>query len=149
VGELKPAMSKNDPAATDLDYYSKPENYTGSNLQALQKFKADKTKEDNANKKKEKKVVIKDAKYYFFRQYKNILRDVIFIDELWELEQDAESEPEDDTDEEVEGAEDTSGRDTGPGESLKPIEEHSDEGKTQRFDLNLCLWTTKRLNVVF
>ncbi|XP_052796743.1 cyclic nucleotide-binding domain-containing protein 2-like isoform X1 [Mya arenaria] len=86
--------SKNDPDATDLDYYSKPENYTGSNLQALQKFKSDKNKADSASKKKEKKKIVKDAKYYFFHQYKHILKDVIFIDDLIDRERDPDSEDE-------------------------------------------------------
>lgn len=86
--------SKNDPAATDLDYYSKPENYTGSTLQSLQKFKQDKTKEDSASKKVEKKRKVKDAKYYFFHRYKHILKDVIFLDDLIEREYEAESEEE-------------------------------------------------------
>ena len=39
---------KNDPAATDLDYYSKPENYEGSNLQSFKKFQVAKDKEDKS-----------------------------------------------------------------------------------------------------
>ena len=44
---------KHDPAATDLDYYSKPENYEGSSLQSFKKFQVAKDKED-----KEKQVSI-------------------------------------------------------------------------------------------
>ncbi|KAL4230484.1 hypothetical protein ACF0H5_010866 [Mactra antiquata] len=95
-------MSKGDPAATDLDFYSKPENYTGSNLQAFHKFVSDKSKEEKASQVKEKKRVVKDAKYYFFNRYKHILQDVIFIDELLELERDEESS-EDDDDEDDDG----------------------------------------------
>ena len=38
--------SSKDPAATDLDYYSQPENYEGSSLQSFKKFQVAKDKED-------------------------------------------------------------------------------------------------------
>lgn len=118
--------SKNDPAATDLDYYSKPENYTGSTLQSLQRFKADKTKEDAANRKQAKKRKIKDAKYYFFHRYKHILKDVIFLDDLVEREYEAESE--DESEEGMEGDGDKTERRSPPEDALKPILEE-DTGK--------------------
>ncbi|XP_053398535.1 cyclic nucleotide-binding domain-containing protein 2-like [Mercenaria mercenaria] len=86
--------SKNDPAATDLDYYSKPENYTGSSLQAFQRFVVDKNKEERNNLQNEKKRVVKDAKYYFFNRYKHILKDVIFLDDIVDLETEESSEEE-------------------------------------------------------
>ena len=88
---------KNDPAATDLDYYSKPENYTGSSLQAFQRFAVDKNKEERNNLQNEKKRIVKDAKYYFFNRYKHILKDVIFLDEIAERERESSSEDEDDS----------------------------------------------------
>lgn len=42
------SSGKNDPAATDLDYYSKPENYEGSNLQSFKRFQAAKDKEEKS-----------------------------------------------------------------------------------------------------
>ena len=92
------SSGKNDPAATDLDYYSKPENYTGSNLQSLQKFTVDKKREDDSKKKKQKKRLVKDASYYFFYRYKHLLEDAIFMEDL--LEREKEAETEDDSDEE-------------------------------------------------
>lgn len=127
--------SKNDPAATDLDYYSKPENYTGSTLQSLQRFKADKTKEDLANKKVEKKRRVKDAKYYFFHRYKHILKNVIFIDDLEESDQ--EDEEGDEGEGELEAVEE--GEDeradkpdlkVTPDEALQPIAEEVDASGT-------------------
>ncbi|KAH3840803.1 cyclic nucleotide-binding domain-containing protein 2-like [Dreissena polymorpha] len=118
---------KHDPAATDLDYYAKPENYTGSNLQSLQRFKSDKTKEEKAKKRKEKKKVIKDAKYCFFRQYRHILKNVIFIDELVDREQDEDSEEEDDDDEAID--QEVANAGAKAGEHLAPIseEKHGDD----------------------
>ena len=48
--------SSKDPAATDLDYYMKPENYEGSSLQSFKKFQVAKDKED-----KEKQVSRRDV----------------------------------------------------------------------------------------
>lgn len=127
--------SKNDPAATDLDYYSKPENYTGSTLQSLQRFKADKTKEDLANKKVEKTRRVKDAKYYFFHRYKHILKDVIFIDDLVKSDQDEEEEDEREGDlETVEEGEDERADKPDlkvtPDEPLQPVAEEVDVSGT-------------------
>ena len=93
------SAGKNDPAATDLDYYSKPENYTGSTLQSLQRFKADKTKEEKTKSGGEKKKVIKDARYYFFNRYKHLLQDAIFIQDLLDREKEEASEEEDEGEE--------------------------------------------------
>lgn len=128
-------MSKGDPAATDLDYYSKPENYTGSNLQAFHKFVADKTKEEKASQVKEKKRVIKDAKYHFFNRYKHILHDVIFIDELLGKESDDESSSDDD--DEADYADKLGGRKSTAPDVLMTITETDEkegrEGETLNF----------------
>ena len=118
------SSSKNDPASTDLDYYSKPENYTGSNLQALQRFKADKTKEDAANKKTTKKRKVKDAQYHFFHRYKHILKDVIFLDDLVrrEFEDDSDSEEDDGFEGEEEDMDEDEDR-RAMDDALKPIVE--------------------------
>lgn len=128
---------KNDPAATDLDYYSKPENYTGSNLQSLQRFKQDKTKEDNAKKTQEKKKVVKDARYHFFHRYKHLLQDAIFIEDLLEREQEIESEDDEDGDEDAQGEDLREGAKTGT-DPLHTITEEgavvSSENKTRTLE---------------
>ncbi|KAK3592332.1 hypothetical protein CHS0354_022577 [Potamilus streckersoni] len=82
---------------SDLDYLSRPENYTGSNLQTMQLFFL--SQKEDTSKIQEKKKKIKDAKYYFFHRYKHILKEIIFIDDLIEPEEESD---EDDGEEKVE-----------------------------------------------
>jgi hypothetical protein len=122
---------KHDPAATDLDYYSKPENYTGSSLQAFQRFVVDKNKEERNNLQNEKKRVVKDAKYYFFNRYKHILKDVIFLDEIAEREKEESSDEDEDEEIDLPTKDGTgkSGRKTPVPDILQPItEEGGDKG---------------------
>ena len=62
-----------EPPETDLDFYSRPENYTGGNLQAIQKFNFAKQKQEREAQSVE---VIKKKKSGFdlFARYKHILR---------------------------------------------------------------------------
>lgn len=122
------SSSKHDPAATDLDYYSKPENYTGSSLQAFQRFAVDKSKEEKNLLENEKKRVVKDEKYYFFHRYKHILKDVIFIEDLIDEEKD-ESSDEGEADDRSEHDRKSGGK-TPAADALHTItEEGHDDGK--------------------
>lgn len=67
---------KDDPDATDLDFYAKPENYTGSNIQSLQRFQIAKKKQDkeaNQNKNVKKK---KKQGFDLFKRYRHILKGI-------------------------------------------------------------------------
>lgn len=69
-----------DPPETDLDYYSRPENYEGSNLTNIKRFNFAKQKEEksklDANKKKKKK---KDG-FDIFKRYRHILKGYLDAD---------------------------------------------------------------------
>ncbi|CAG2238181.1 unnamed protein product [Mytilus edulis] len=69
-----------DPPETDLDYYSRPENYEGSNLTNIKRFNFAKQKEDKAKldalKSKKKK---KDG-FDLFKRYRHILKGYLDAD---------------------------------------------------------------------
>lgn len=69
-----------DPPETDLDYYSRPENYEGSNLTNIKRFNFAKQKEEksklDANKKKKKK---KEG-FDIFKRYRHILKGYLDAD---------------------------------------------------------------------
>lgn len=84
-----------DPPKTDLDYYSRPENYEGSNLTNIKRFnfakqKEEKSKIDGDKNKKEKK----DG-YELFKRYRHIL--------VGYLDADVESDDAESSEEELEG----------------------------------------------
>ncbi|KAL3880608.1 hypothetical protein ACJMK2_032835 [Sinanodonta woodiana] len=86
----KPISGNENPSEADLDYLSRPENYTGSNLQTMQLFFL--AQKEDTNKIQEKKKTIKDAKYHFFHRYKHILKEIIFIDDLMEPEEESDED---------------------------------------------------------
>lgn len=63
-----------EPPETDLDYYSRPENYTGSSLRSLQKFTFAKQKQDKALTEQHKKTKKKKNGFDLFARYKHILK---------------------------------------------------------------------------
>lgn len=84
-----------EPPKTDLDYYSRPENYEGSNLTNIKRFnfakqKEEKSKIDGDKNKKEKK----DG-YELFKRYRHIL--------VGYLDADVESDDGESSEEELEG----------------------------------------------
>lgn len=76
-----------DPPETDLDYYSRPENYTGSNLQSLQKFTYAKQKQDKAQNDLNKKAKKKKSGFDLFARYKHILKGYVSDEEEEEDEE--------------------------------------------------------------
>lgn len=74
------AKTSVDPPETDLDYYSRPENYEGSNLTNIKRFNFAKQKEDKAKldalKSKKKK---KDG-FDLFKRYRHILKGYLDAD---------------------------------------------------------------------
>ncbi|OWF55628.1 cyclic nucleotide-binding domain-containing protein 2-like isoform X2 [Mizuhopecten yessoensis] len=87
------SAGKGDPPETDLDYYSKPENYTGSSLQTMQKFKFAKDKQDKENEDKNRKKEKKQQGFSLLARYKHILKG-IFDDGDDESSSDEEDEDE-------------------------------------------------------
>ena len=84
-----------DPPKTDLDYYSRPENYEGSNLTNIKRFnfakqKEEKSKIDGDKNKKEKK-----NGYELLKRYRHIL--------VGYLDADVESDDAESSEEELEG----------------------------------------------
>lgn len=71
------SSGKNDPPETDLDYYSMPENYTGSNLQAMQRFKFAKDKQDREHDKNKLKKPKKKEGFDLLARYKHILKGLV------------------------------------------------------------------------
>ncbi|XP_069129509.1 cyclic nucleotide-binding domain-containing protein 2-like [Argopecten irradians] len=71
------SSGKGDPPETDLDYYSKPENYTGSSLQTLQRFKIAKDKLDKESEDKNKKKEKKQQGFSLLARYKHILKGIV------------------------------------------------------------------------
>ncbi|XP_060074183.1 cyclic nucleotide-binding domain-containing protein 2-like [Ylistrum balloti] len=71
------SSGKGDPPETDLDYYSKPENYTGSSLQTMQRFKIAKDKQDRENEDKNKKKEKKQQGFSLLARYKHILKGIV------------------------------------------------------------------------
>ncbi|GFN75393.1 hypothetical protein PoB_000189900 [Plakobranchus ocellatus] len=68
-----------EPPETDLDYYARPENYTGSNLSTLTRFLVAKDKEESKTKKsnkKKKKHINEERQLY--RRYRHILPQELF-----------------------------------------------------------------------
>jgi hypothetical protein len=63
-----------EPPETDLDYYSRPENYTGSSLRSLQKFTFAKQKQDKALTEQNKKTKKKKNGFDLFARYRHILK---------------------------------------------------------------------------
>ncbi|XP_067661228.1 cyclic nucleotide-binding domain-containing protein 2-like [Haliotis asinina] len=67
------STGKSDPPETDLDYYSQPENYTGSTLQTLQRFVQAKSKEEKSDDDGGKKKKRKKGEFCLFRRYRHLL----------------------------------------------------------------------------
>ena len=84
-----------DPPETDLDYYSRPENYTGSNLQSLQKFTYAKQKQDKALSDQNKKAKKKKSGFDLFARYKHILKGYVSDEEEDDEGEDLEEEKDD------------------------------------------------------
>ncbi|KAK3099949.1 hypothetical protein FSP39_012359 [Pinctada imbricata] len=85
-----------EPPETDLDFYSRPENYTGGNLQAIQKFNFAKQKQEREVQQVE---VVKKKKSGFdlFARYKHLLKG--YVDE--EEEENEEEEEDDDVSQKI------------------------------------------------
>ncbi|XP_033742226.1 cyclic nucleotide-binding domain-containing protein 2-like [Pecten maximus] len=96
------SSGKGDPPETDLDYYSKPENYTGSSLQTMQRFKIAKDKQDKENEDKNKKKEKKQQGFSLLARYKHILKGLV------EDGDDSSSEEEDEVDEDESKGDDSS-----------------------------------------
>ncbi|XP_046355266.1 cyclic nucleotide-binding domain-containing protein 2-like [Haliotis rufescens] len=64
---------KSDPPESDLAYYSQPENYTGTNFQALQRFVHAKSKEERSDRDDGKKKKRKKGVFCLFRRYRHLL----------------------------------------------------------------------------
>lgn len=95
---MEGSKKSSDPPETDLDYYSKPENYEGSNLTNIKRFNFAKAKEEKAKldslKTKKKK---KDG-FDIFKRYRHILKG--YLDADIEPDDPDTSEDEEDTTEE-------------------------------------------------
>ncbi|XP_061184684.1 cyclic nucleotide-binding domain-containing protein 2-like [Saccostrea echinata] len=113
-----------EPPETDLDYYSRPENYTGSNLQSLQKFTLAKQKQDKALSDQNVKAKKKKSGFDLFARYKHILKGYI---------SDEEEEEEDEEEEKDEGAEEAK-EDSSKKTKFEDIKEESEEIQEDEYD---------------
>ncbi|KAJ8297471.1 hypothetical protein KUTeg_024002 [Tegillarca granosa] len=117
------SSGKSDPPETDLDYYSRPENYTGSNLQSLQRFIIAKDKQEKSLQ-VVKKLKKKKEGFNLFERYKHILKGYVDEPEPSSSSSEEEDEGEEKKDEQ---------KDVGETETLPKIQEEAEEeeGKIQ------------------
>lgn len=111
------SSSKSDPPETDLDYYSRPENYTGSNLQSLQRFIIAKDKQEKSQQ-VVKKLKKKKEGFNLFERYKHILKGYVDEPEPSSSSSEDEGEGEEKKDEQ---------KDVGEAETLPKIQEEAEE----------------------
>nr|KAG5701613.1 hypothetical protein BaRGS_019302 [Batillaria attramentaria] len=105
-----------EPPQTDLDYYSRPENYEGSNLHSLQKFIIARDKQQKSQHKSTKQKKRRKEEHDLYRRYKHILA---FEESL---------QGESSSDEDCEASEETNS----PSKRLEVTQNHGSPGRSRR-----------------